>query len=116
VIIDLEDPAEMAKAIRIGYIWSAPQSAIVRACELLADGSLPMPDDVPPEWRAYIESLRPAAPTKPAPVKAAKPSPAKPADPDPAHDPAPWTSIERTRAHAAYELELERRNTAALAA
>ena len=56
-VIDLTDPEEMAKAVAGGYIWSAPNAAIETACAGIADGSIPMPSNVPDEWMSRIHEL-----------------------------------------------------------
>lgn len=57
-VIDLTDPAEMAKAIESGLIWSAPAGAQEAACRLIAEGKVPMPAYVSPEAERRIRELR----------------------------------------------------------
>ena len=70
-IIDLTDPAELAKAVSYGYIWSAPNGAIEEACARIADGTIPMPQSVPEPWNARNAEL--AGGTLPPPAPTADP-------------------------------------------
>lgn len=55
---DLSDDRVLAWSVEAGLIWSAPSGAIERACRLIAEGKLVEPDDIPPQWRAYLTYLR----------------------------------------------------------
>lgn len=49
-IIDLADPAERARAVADGLIWSAPEGAIVAALKDIAAGRIPPPAVIPSQW------------------------------------------------------------------
>lgn len=61
--VDLTDPAERAKAVAGGYIWSAPHGAIVAALKDIAAGRIPPPDYIPSEFSslALYLGVKPAA-------------------------------------------------------
>lgn len=52
------DPADLAEMIAKGIIWSGPAEGKQAAIEALVNGLVPMPDNLPPEIRSYIEQLQ----------------------------------------------------------
>jgi hypothetical protein len=50
VRVDMRDPAERARAVEQGYIWSAPLGAIEAALEDVAAGRIPPPAFIPEEF------------------------------------------------------------------
>jgi hypothetical protein len=55
--VDLTDPEERRKAVAGGYIWQAPQGAIVAALRDIQAGLYPAPAYIPSEYSGLAASL-----------------------------------------------------------
>ncbi len=52
----LSDPDDLRVAIKRGLVWHASPRGQQMAIDALIAGTVPMPDNLPPKVRAYVEA------------------------------------------------------------